>query len=98
MDVKPIEYGEALTINVGGIRQIIGRGTLTSIPNSFMSQYFSQIAVGPDGRYTGEEIFIDRDPDVFAQIINYLRSDRKFIPKDVNVDLASLFELEVRYW
>lgn len=66
VEVKPITFTEPLNLNVGGTSQVVGRGTLTSVFGSYMSHFFSQIGIDEQGRYTGEEIFIDRDPEVFT--------------------------------
>lgn len=46
-----------------------------------------------DGR-----IFIDRDPEAFTHMINFFRSDKKYLPKDVNTDLKIRLHNEFKYW
>ncbi|KAJ6663618.1 hypothetical protein lerEdw1_009697 [Lerista edwardsae] len=62
---------ELVQLNVGGRRFSTSRQTLTWIPDSFFSRYPQQ-----EGFVESEEsaIFIDRDPDVFAPILNFLRT------------------------
>ncbi|KAB1274802.1 SH3KBP1-binding protein 1 [Camelus dromedarius] len=64
--------GEVIHLNVGGKRFSTSRQTLTWIPDSFFSSLLSgRISTLKDE--TGA-IFIDRDPTVFAPILNFLRT------------------------
>ncbi|XP_034974411.1 SH3KBP1-binding protein 1 isoform X2 [Zootoca vivipara] len=63
---------ELVQLNVGGRRFSTSRQTLTWIPDSFFSSLLSgRISTLKDE--TGA-IFIDRDPDIFAPILNFLRT------------------------
>ncbi|XP_067316954.1 SH3KBP1-binding protein 1 isoform X2 [Anolis sagrei] len=63
---------ELIQLNVGGRRFSTSRQTLTWIPDSFFSSLLSgRISTLKDE--TGA-IFIDRDPEVFAPILNFLRT------------------------
>ena len=31
-------------------------------------------------------------------VLGYMRSDRKFLPSDISIDLKNQIELELRYW
>ena len=44
------------------------------------------------------EIFVDRDPEVFSHIITYLRSGKKFLPQDASADLKTKIDMEIMYW
>jgi len=44
------------------------------------------------------KVFLDRDPDIFKHMINYIRSDRKYLPQDVNQDVKKLLEMEIKFW
>ena len=73
-----------------------GRDTLTKIPESLLADYFSGIHQHPltnDGR-----IFLDRDSEAFFHMINYLRSDNKYLPKDVNTDVKIRLYNEFKFW
>ncbi|CAJ0957186.1 unnamed protein product, partial [Mesorhabditis belari] len=61
-----------INLNVGGRRFSTSRGTLTWIPDSF----FTSLVSGriPTVKDELGAIFIDRDPDVFRVILNYLRT------------------------
>ncbi|XP_024624433.1 SH3KBP1-binding protein 1 isoform X2 [Neophocaena asiaeorientalis asiaeorientalis] len=64
--------GEVIHLNVGGKRFSTSPQTLTWIPDSFFSSLLSgRISTLKDE--TGA-IFIDRDPTVFAPILNFLRT------------------------
>ncbi|XP_062966275.1 SH3KBP1-binding protein 1 isoform X3 [Cynocephalus volans] len=64
--------GQVIHLNVGGKRFSTSRQTLTWIPDSFFSSLLSgRISTLKDE--TGA-IFIDRDPTVFAPILNFLRT------------------------
>lgn len=67
-----MSFGEIITLNVGGRKFSTSKQTLTWIPDSFFSSLLSgRIASLRDE--TGA-IFIDRDPDAFVPILNFLRT------------------------
>jgi len=49
-------------------------------------------------RETDEEVFLDRDPVLFDMMLNYLRYDRNYTPKEVDKETKRLFEMEIKYW
>lgn len=64
--------GEIINLNVGGQRFATSKSTLTWIPDSFFSCLLSgRISSIKDG--TGA-YFIDRDPEAFVPILNFLRT------------------------
>ncbi|XP_028652293.1 SH3KBP1-binding protein 1 isoform X1 [Erpetoichthys calabaricus] len=76
--------GEIIHLNVGGKRFSTSRQTLTWVPDSFFSSLLSgRISSLKDE--TGA-IFIDRDPTLFAPILNFLRT-KELHPGSVNVRL-----------
>ena len=68
---------------------------LTSVAGSLLEKTFS-------GKHNlkkvEDNIFIDRDPKIFEMILNYLRYDCNYIPKDITTEQKRLFEMEVHYW
>ncbi|XP_030330991.1 SH3KBP1-binding protein 1 [Strigops habroptila] len=75
---------EVVHLNVGGKRFSTSRQTLTWIPDSFFSSLLSgRISTLKDE--TGA-IFIDRDPTVFAPILNFLRT-KELDPRGVSAPL-----------
>ncbi|GMS80024.1 hypothetical protein PENTCL1PPCAC_2199, partial [Pristionchus entomophagus] len=61
-----------VSLNVGGCRFATSRQTLTWIPDSFFTSLLSGRV--PTVRDETGAIFIDRDPDLFRVILNYLRT------------------------
>lgn len=67
-----MSFGEIITLNVGGRKFSTSKQTLTWIPDSFFSSLLSgRISSLRDE--TGA-IFIDRDPEAFVPILNFLRT------------------------
>lgn len=76
--------GDIIHLNVGGKRFSTSRQTLTWVPDSFFSSLLSgRISTLKDE--TGA-IFIDRDPSLFAPILNFLRT-KELHPRSINVHL-----------
>ncbi|XP_022921061.1 BTB/POZ domain-containing protein KCTD3 [Onthophagus taurus] len=77
--------GDILHLNVGGKRFSTSRQTLTCVQDTF----FTALLNGRISSLRDEKgsIFIDRDPEIFAVILNYLRT-REINLK--NVDIKSL--------
>ncbi|XP_077466683.1 SH3KBP1-binding protein 1 isoform X2 [Stigmatopora argus] len=76
--------GDLIHLNVGGKRFSTSRQTLTWVPDSFFSSLLSgRISTLKDE--TGA-IFIDRDPSLFASILNFLRT-KELHPRSVSVHM-----------
>uniref|UniRef100_A0A3Q3NBF3 BTB/POZ domain-containing protein KCTD3 n=1 Tax=Labrus bergylta TaxID=56723 RepID=A0A3Q3NBF3_9LABR len=76
--------GDIIHLNVGGKRFSTSRQTLTWVPDSFFSSLLSgRISTLKDE--TGA-IFIDRDPSLFATILNFLRT-KELYPRTINVHM-----------
>ena len=41
---------------------------------------------------------MDRDPTIFGHMINYLRSERKFLPRQLTADQKHHLKMEIQYW
>ena len=68
--------------------------TLTKIRESRLEQVFSgKIAHGVDKE---GNIFIDVDPNAFRSMLNYVSSDRAWLPADA--DARKLAENEIKRW
>ncbi|KAM9317550.1 SH3KBP1-binding protein 1 isoform 2-T2 [Pholidichthys leucotaenia] len=81
---QPGRSGDIIHLNVGGKRFSTSRQTLTWVPDSFFSSLLSgRISTLKDE--TGA-IFIDRDPSLFAPILNFLRT-KELQPRSVNVHM-----------
>ncbi|CAH1393201.1 unnamed protein product [Nezara viridula] len=71
-NIYPNDSGDIIHLNVGGTRFSTSRHTLSWIPDSFFTALLSgRISSLKDE--TGA-FFIDRDPKLFATILNYLRT------------------------
>lgn len=87
----PPSNGDIVHLNVGGTRFSTSRQTLMWVPDSFFTALLSgRISSLRDE--TGA-IFIDRDPKLFATILNYLRTR----DIDLSVDLRA-FRHEAEYY
>ncbi|XP_054649425.1 SH3KBP1-binding protein 1 isoform X2 [Dunckerocampus dactyliophorus] len=76
--------GDLIHLNVGGKRFSTSRQTLTWVPDSFFSSLLSgRISTLKDE--TGA-IFIDRDPSLFAPILNFLRT-KELHPRSISVHM-----------
>ncbi|CAK6979724.1 SH3KBP1-binding protein 1 [Scomber scombrus] len=76
--------GDIIHLNVGGKRFSTSRQTLTWVPDSFFSSLLSgRISTLKDE--TGA-IFIDRDPSLFAPILNFLRT-KELHPRSISVHM-----------
>nr|XP_023395612.1 LOW QUALITY PROTEIN: SH3KBP1-binding protein 1 [Loxodonta africana] len=73
--------GEVIHLNVGGKRFSTSRQTLTWIPDSFFQS--SKATASPTLKDEQGAIFIDRDPTVFAPILNFLRT-KELDPRGVH--------------
>uniref|UniRef100_A0A1A8JV63 BTB/POZ domain-containing protein KCTD3 n=1 Tax=Nothobranchius kuhntae TaxID=321403 RepID=A0A1A8JV63_NOTKU len=79
-----VRSGDIIHLNVGGKRFCTSRQTLTWVPDSFFSSLLSgRISTLKDE--TGA-IFIDRDPSLFAPILNFLRT-KELYPRSINVHM-----------
>ncbi|KAM9359405.1 SH3KBP1-binding protein 1 [Symphorus nematophorus] len=79
-----VRSGDIIHLNVGGKRFSTSRQTLTWVPDSFFSSLLSgRISTLKDE--TGA-IFIDRDPSLFATILNFLRT-KELHPRSINVHM-----------
>lgn len=73
-----ILQGEIIQLNVGGVIMPVKKSILTQIPGSGLEAMFS-------GRHHLElknnSPYLQRDPEVFRQLVSYLESDKTKMPK-----------------
>ncbi|VDK79472.1 unnamed protein product, partial [Onchocerca ochengi] len=83
---------QIINLNVGGHRFATSRQTLTWIPDTFFTSLLSGRI--PTVRDETDAIFIDRDPETFRIILNYLRT------KQIDLSGVSLINLkhEAQYY
>ena len=51
-----------------------------------------------DNQKSDEEVFLDRDPKIFDMLLNYLRFERNYSPKEVDNETKRLFDMELKHW
>ena len=74
---------------------VTSKRVLVSVKNSLLAATFEeQISLIE----TENGIFIDRDPEIFRYLINYLRNERKQKIEFDSKEKKSLFEAELEYW
>lgn len=52
------------------------------VPKSKVAALRSNAPINTDG-----SLFVDRDPVMFEHVLNYLKSDRKFLPTNIAIDV-----------
>ena len=73
-----MEGNDIVKLNVGGMQYVTTRDTLMTYGDNFFSALLSEkFKVAKDG----ESIFIDRNGELFALVLDYLRTGELFIPK-----------------
>ena len=80
-----------LKINIGGTRFQVFKSTLQALPEVLEVVTSSGLRL-PNA---ASEIFFDRDPIVFACILNYCRLGQLHVP---NYLCGPMLEMELRYW
>ena len=69
-------HGDRVVLNVGGTRFHTTFSTLAS-----SSSYFAACASGSWRESSADEIFLDRDADVFSALLTMMRAGRPFLPE-----------------
>ncbi|CAI4224763.1 unnamed protein product [Auanema sp. JU1783] len=91
-DEPPYKTDQIINFNVGGQKFATSVNTLTWIPDTFFTSLISGRI--PSVRDESGAIFIDRDPDLFRVILNYLRTKQ--------IDLSSypvhILRLEAQFF
>ncbi len=87
---------DIITLDVGGRLFRTSRSTLVSEPNSLLSAMFDPDAEMPEARLTDDNaFFLDRDPETFAVILDFLRTRTYLRRDDVS---AARVKLEAEYF
>lgn len=86
---------EKIRLNVGGQKHETYLSTIGNLPDTRLYAIIESTINSPDYDSETSEIFFDRHPDVFAQILNYYRTGKLHCPKDI---CGPLFEDELQYW
>ena len=93
-----VNQTDLIDLQVGANNITVSRELLTSIKGSKMETVFSgdhTLHVLPNKR-----IFLDRNPQIFEHVLQYLRTRRSHVPINNNLEsnLRELFEMEVKFW
>jgi len=77
---------EWIQLNVGGKILQTTRCTLTKDPNSMLYRMFSETSVWESATDQNGAYLLDRDPQYFNPLLNYLRHGDMIIDRNVNVE------------
>lgn len=85
-----------MELDVRGTKITVGKKTLGKVKGSKLWS----LVYGHESfvRTSEGRIFIDRNPEMFNHVLNYIQSDQTFLPRDVTQDTKSLIHLELQYW
>ncbi|KPP68951.1 hypothetical protein Z043_112327 [Scleropages formosus] len=75
-----IPFPEIVELNVGGQVYITRYSTLTSLPDSFLGEMFTQKNPKGLARDTKGRFFVDRDGFLFRYILDYMRDQQLVLP------------------
>ena len=84
-----------IILNVGGQRHETYLGTIKNFPDTRLFWVVENVAKAIDYSSDKIELFFDRHPGIFAQVLNYYRTGKLHCPNDV---CGPLFEEELAYW
>ena len=98
-EISPQNFGsdtmERIRLNVGGQKHETYLSTIGQLPDTRLYWIIESVVKSPDYDVETTEIFFDRHPAIFAQILNYYRTGKLHCPTDV---CGPLFEQELTYW
>ena len=86
-------HSRVLTLSVGGIEYQTTQKTLSVCPESLLAT----IAAGPWPVDERNRLFIDRDGELFAHILNFLRNNELLVPLDDPLLISKLLR-EAQYY
>lgn len=81
-----------VTLNVGGQRHETFLNTLENFPDTRLAWISEQLRKNPRRDH---EFFFDRHPGLFAHILNYFRTGKLHVPRDI---CGPMFEQELAFW
>ena len=92
MDVLDTEQDVRVLLNVGGTRHETFLNTLENFPDTRLAWISEQLRKNPS---RDREFFFDRHPGIFAHILNYFRTGKLHVPRDI---CGPMFEQELAFW
>lgn len=84
-----------IILNVGGQKHETYLGTIKNFPDSRLYWVVENVTKAIDYNSDKIELFFDRHPGIFTQVLNYYRTGKLHCPNDV---CGPLFEEELAYW
>ncbi|KAK6590514.1 hypothetical protein RS030_152327 [Cryptosporidium xiaoi] len=90
-----------IELNVGGTKFEVSRKVLTEgkAKGGILGRIYSGKTFGVEiEKDKNGNIFFDRDPEIFKQILNYLRDDKKAIPPVLNIEASLNLLREMNYF
>ena len=81
-----------VVLNVGGQRHETFLSTLENFPDTRLAWISEQLRKTP---HRDHEFFFDRHPGLFAHILNYFRTGKLHVPRDI---CGPMFEEELAFW
>ena len=79
-------------LNVGGQRNETFLSTLDNFPDTRLAWISEQLRNNPSRDH---EFFFDRHPGLFAHVLNYFRTGKLHVPRDI---CGPMFEEELAFW
>ncbi|EDO45172.1 predicted protein [Nematostella vectensis] len=84
-----------ITLNVGGQKHETYLSTIRNYPDTRLYWVVENVTKAIDYHSEKIELFFDRHPKIFDQVLNYYRTGKLHCPNDV---CGPLFEEELAYW
>ena len=75
------------------MQHVTSGGTLSKLPNSKLKELLAIALQKPN-----DSVFVDSNPDVFKTLLEFVRMDRKYLPKNVSNDQKEQTEVEFKHW
>jgi len=82
----PVSLNSVVTLNVGGTQFVTTRQTLLNDPTSMLAKMFDPVSPLQPGVMRDGAYFIDRDPNYFRVVLNYLRCGQLVIDSEIPLE------------
>ncbi|KAI1890733.1 hypothetical protein AGOR_G00156670 [Albula goreensis] len=94
-EMAMMEDSEKIVINVGGVQHVTYKSTLKMFPGTRLALLADSASDVAEEAGSMKEFFFDRDPGMFAYILNYYRTGSLSFPTTV---CGCLYEKELVFW